>query len=150
MYWTTLTTIALLGATYAQEARMLRFACSQLVVERLDPLVNPGVIGTPHVHQIVGGNSFNASMEPVAYDLPTESTCTSCTFSEDFSNYWTAALYYKARNGTFKRVTQFPNGGLTQNGGITVYYITPYDGVDNVTAFTPVGVLVLEEKISLM
>ena len=71
----------------AQQARMMRFACSQLVVERLDPLVNPGVIGTPHVHQIVGGNSFNASMEPVAYDLPTESTCTSCTFSEDFSNY---------------------------------------------------------------
>ncbi|KAE9379774.1 hypothetical protein N431DRAFT_326643 [Stipitochalara longipes BDJ] len=116
---------------------MLRFACSQLVVERLDPLVNAGVIGSPHVHQIVGGNSFNATMAPITYDLPTRSSCTSCTFSEDFSNYWTAALYYRARNGTFKRVEQFPNGGLTQNGGITVYYIPPYDGVSNVTAFTP-------------
>ncbi|ORY09841.1 hypothetical protein BCR34DRAFT_625552 [Clohesyomyces aquaticus] len=116
---------------------MMRFACSQLVVERLDPLVNPGVVGTPHVHQIVGGNSFRADMKPVEYDLPTHSNCTSCTFAEDFSNYWTAALYYRARNGTYKRVQQFENGGLRQNGGITVYYIPPYDGVSNVTAFKP-------------
>ncbi|KAF2265225.1 hypothetical protein CC78DRAFT_553126 [Lojkania enalia] len=116
---------------------MLRFGCSQLVVERLDPLVNPGQVGTPHVHQIVGGNSFRANMTPVEYDLPSESTCTSCTFSEDFSNYWTAALYYRARNGTYKRVKQFENGGLRQNGGITVYYIPPYDGITNVTAFKP-------------
>jgi hypothetical protein len=91
-----------------------------LVAERLDPLVNSGVIGSPHIHQVVGGNSFNATMEPVTYDLPTRSTCTSCTFSEDFSNYWRAALYYGARNETFKRVEQFPNGGVTQNGGIKV------------------------------
>ncbi|KAF2744061.1 hypothetical protein M011DRAFT_409128 [Sporormia fimetaria CBS 119925] len=116
---------------------MMRFACSQLVVERLDPLVNPGQVGTPHVHQIVGGNSFRADMKPVEYDLPSQSTCTSCTFSEDFSNYWTAALYFKARNGTYKRVQQFANEGLKQNGGMTVYYIPPYDGVSNVTAFKP-------------
>lgn len=134
--------LALLGTAEAQvqraQAAMMRFACSQLVVERLDPLVSPGMIGSPHVHQIVGGNSFTASMIPVAYDLPSQSTCTSCTFSEDFSNYWTAAVYYKARNGTYKRVAQFENGGLKQNGGITVYYIPPYDGVSNVTAFQPV------------
>jgi hypothetical protein len=139
MHLNTVLTLALLGTANAvRQAPMMRFACSQLVVERLDPLVNPGVIGSPHVHQIVGGNSFNASMTPVAYDQPTRSTCTSCTFSEDFSNYWTAAMYYRARNGTFKRVSQFPNGGLTQNGGITVYYIPPYDGVSNTTAFKPV------------
>lgn len=34
---------------------LLRFSCSQLVVERLDPLVNPGVTGSPHLHQIIGG-----------------------------------------------------------------------------------------------
>jgi len=145
MRWFVLSTVALFGATCGQDAPppapMLRFACSQLVVERLDPLVNPGVIGSPHVHQVVGGNSFKATMTPISYDLPTRSSCTSCTFSEDFSNYWTAALYYRARNGTFKRIEQFPNGGLTQNGGITVYYIPPYDQVSNVTAFTPVGIL---------
>jgi hypothetical protein len=38
---------------------MFRFACSQLVVERLDPLVTPGQVPSPHIHQVVGGNSFN-------------------------------------------------------------------------------------------
>jgi len=141
MNWVTLTlALASIPAIHAQTAaRMLRFACSQLVVERLDPLVSSGVIGSPHTHQIVGGNSFNATMTPVQYDLASRSNCTSCTFSEDFSNYWTAAMYYRARNGTFKRVAQFPNAGLNQNGGITVYYIPPYDRVTNVTAFKPVS-----------
>ena len=79
MIRTALNTLALLGAANAQVAHMMRFACSKLTVERLDPLVNPGVVGTPHVHQIVGGNSFRADMKPVEYDLPTQSTCTSCT-----------------------------------------------------------------------
>jgi hypothetical protein len=30
---------------------LLRFSCSELVAERLDPLVNPGVAQSPHVHQ---------------------------------------------------------------------------------------------------
>lgn len=34
---------------------LIRFQCSQLVVQRLDPLVNPGQIPSAHVHQIVGG-----------------------------------------------------------------------------------------------
>jgi hypothetical protein len=36
---------------------LLRFSCSQLVVERLDPLVNPGVAESPHLHQVIGGVS---------------------------------------------------------------------------------------------
>jgi hypothetical protein len=58
------------------------------------------------------------------------------------SNYWTANLYFKARNGTFKRVPQIPNRLLfndkftTQtSGGITVYYIAPKK--NTVTAFKP-------------
>jgi hypothetical protein len=146
MFWTALSFVALVGrftVSQAQEARMMRFACSQLTVERLDPLVNPGLVPSPHVHQIAGGNSFNATMVPVDHDLPSLSNCTSCTFSEDFSNYWTATLYYRARNGTFKRVEQFPNGGLKQNGGLTVYYIPPYDGVSKVTAFKQVSNVLL-------
>ena len=104
--------------TTANIPPMLRFQCSQLVVERLDPLVNPGSVPSPHLHQIVGGDSFNASL---THDLVAESGCTSCTFSEDFSNYWTAVLYFRARNGTFKRVPQLPNEGLKGDGGITVY-----------------------------
>lgn len=121
-------------------AAMLRFECSQLVIQRTDPLVEPGRVQSSHNHQIVGGNSFNVTMEPVEYDPSVRSTCTSCTFSEDFSNYWTANLYFRARNGTFKRVPQMLNlnleGGI---GGITVYYIPPYDGKTTVTAFKPVS-----------
>jgi len=116
---------------------MMRFSCSQLVVDRIDPLVNPGLIPSPHLHQIVGGNSFNASMDPTTHDLPSTSTCTSCTFSEDFSNYWTAVLYFRARNGTFKRVPQIQSEGLLGNGGITVYYIPSTNKSSTVTAFKP-------------
>lgn len=85
---------------------MLRFGCAQVVIDRLDPLVNPGQIPSTHVHQIVGGNAFNASM--ATSDVSNAASCTTCEFSEDFSNYWTANLYFKARNGTYKRV---PQGG---------------------------------------
>lgn len=135
MQWKTLALALLAGDVAAQQ--MIRFGCSQLVIERLDPLVNPGTLPSPHVHQIVGGNSFNSSMDPAVHDLVRDSTCTSCTFSEDFSNYWTAVLYFRARNGTYMRVPQFANVGLRQDGGITVYYIPPYDGKTKVTAFKP-------------
>lgn len=138
------TVLAQLGAPPSgccATAAMLRFSCSRLVIERLDPLVNPGVIGSPHTHQVVGGDSFNATMKPVSYDPSNKSTCTSCTFSEDFSNYWTANLYFQARNGSFKRVPQMVNLGLEGNEGITVYYIPPYDGKTKVTAFTQVSSL---------
>ncbi len=110
MKYTTLSLALLAHGAAAQQ--MIRFGCSQLVVGRMDPLVNPGVAMSPHVHQVVGGNSFNVSMDPTTHDLVKKSTCTSCTFSEDFSNYWTAVLYFRARNGTYKRVRQFPNVGL--------------------------------------
>jgi hypothetical protein len=128
-------------ALFAQNAyaqNMMRFACSQLTIERLDPLVNPGLAPSTHLHQIVGGNSFNTTMDLASHDPPKMSTCTSCTFSEDFSNYWTAVLYFKAKNGTFKRVPQIANQGLTQKNGMDVYYIPPYDGKTKVKAFPPV------------
>lgn len=72
-------------------------------------------------------------------DLPTQSTCTTCTFSQDFSNYWTATLYFHALNGSFVRVPQKGNVGFeSANGGMTVYYSQPYDG-SKVTAFAPVS-----------
>lgn len=85
---------------------MLRFGCPQVVIDRLDPLVNPGQVPSPHVHQIVGGNAFNASMAKT--DVSAQASCTTCQFADNFSNYWTANVYFKARNGTFKRV---PQGG---------------------------------------
>lgn len=44
-----------LVALFTLSTALIRFQCSQLVVQRLDPLVNPGQIPSAHVHQIVGG-----------------------------------------------------------------------------------------------
>ncbi|KAF2729401.1 hypothetical protein EJ04DRAFT_537866 [Polyplosphaeria fusca] len=117
---------------------LVRFHCSQLVTERLDPLVQPGENPSTHVHQI---NSFNVTMNPEK-DMAGESTCTSCQFADDFSNYWTAVLYFRAQNGTYKRVPQLGNNQFTTaNGGLTVYYMQDaiYDSAQksHVTAFQP-------------
>lgn len=54
-------------------------------------------------------------------------------------------LYFKARNGTYKRVPQRSNAGFegTTGGGMTVYYMTDplYDSrpKSKVTAFKPVS-----------
>ncbi|PSN74265.1 hypothetical protein BS50DRAFT_12083 [Corynespora cassiicola Philippines] len=118
--------------------KMLRFSCSGLVTQRLDPIVQAGKSPSQHVHQIVGGDAFNMSMDPASFDVPGESSCTTCTFTEDKSNYWTPNMYFRARNGTFKRVPQIANEGFQgANGGMTVYYTTPDDASFNITAFKP-------------
>ncbi|KAK4188081.1 hypothetical protein QBC35DRAFT_451676 [Podospora australis] len=155
MAWSTLATLVALftASTSAaaldirQSARgsdFLRFSCSQLVVERADPIVNPGQFFSPHTHQIVGGNSFNITMDPATIDPPKQSKCTSCRMVEDFSNYWTASIYFQSpENGTFKRIPQFANGQLNgtvmdQTGGITVYYMRPFSGTNKkTTVFSP-------------
>ncbi|KAN0112478.1 protein of unknown function (DUF1996) domain containing protein [Hyaloscypha variabilis] len=134
MYLTPLIAAAVLAlAPVANGAgATLRFSCSQLAVDRIDPIVNPGVEGSPHLHQFVGGNALNATL---GSNLPDISSCTSCVPTEDFSNYWTAVLYFRARNGTFKRVNTLPNplGYSASNGGQTVYYLSS----GKVTAFKP-------------
>ncbi|KAF2269645.1 hypothetical protein CC78DRAFT_601812 [Lojkania enalia] len=131
------TSFAVFGL-FAQGIRgitVLRFGCSQITVERLDPLVNPGVNPSPHVHQVVGGNAFAADIPKT--DVAQIADCTTCSFSEDLSNYWTANMYFKARNGSYKRVPQIPNRFLDgEVGGMTVYYTSPYDN-SKVTAFKP-------------
>lgn len=118
--------------------------------------MNPGINPSTHLHQIIGGvrerlfiatrllanhaqNAFNASMVPETPGLPSTATCTTCQFADDFSNYWTAVLYFRARNGTYHRVDQKPNVGFGQaTGGMTVYYSPSYNG-GRVTAFEPVS-----------
>ncbi|KAF2971829.1 hypothetical protein GQX73_g1735 [Xylaria multiplex] len=45
--------------------------------------------------------------------------------------------YFRARNGTYKRVPQFVSEGLRADGGITVYYIPSPNANEKVTAFKP-------------
>ncbi|KAH6652351.1 hypothetical protein BKA67DRAFT_593845 [Truncatella angustata] len=149
MNWKTISVIALLAHEISAEIQgnggFLRFGCSQLVVERIDPLVTPGENPSPHTHQVVGGNSFNSTMDPYTIDPPAQSTCTSCIYTEDTSNYWTASIYFQSpENGTFKRVPQMANGRLNrtlleQDGGLTVYYMRPFGGTNTKTTAFPPG-----------
>jgi hypothetical protein len=84
---------------------------SPLVLQRADPIVNPGNV-SGHVHTIMGGNGFGFDM---TYADTQMSTCSSCMVTKDFSNYWVPTLYYKAQNGSFITVSQ--------SGGATVYYL---------------------------
>ena len=125
---------------------MLRFSCHQAVIDRLDPLITPGRVPSHHQHQIVGGDAFRPAMPPGA-DVAELATCTTCSYRDDLSNYWTANVYFRARNGSYRRVRQAANNqdffpddhyGRRQQGGMTVYYVS--EGADNnktTTAFAP-------------
>jgi len=77
-------------------------------------------------------------MDPTK-DISITSSCTTCQFSEDLSNYWTAVMFFKARNGTYRRIPLMGNIGFEQaNGGVTVYYLNSARGNAKVTAFPPV------------
>ena len=56
-------------------------------------------------------------MDPESHDLAALSTCTTCQFTEDLSNYWTAVLFFRAKNGTFKRVPQIAQSGMEGTEG---------------------------------
>ncbi|KAF4626134.1 hypothetical protein G7Y89_g12029 [Cudoniella acicularis] len=120
----------------------LRFPCSELTVQRLDPVVQPGSNPSTHVHHIVGGNAFNATMTG---DVSARATCTTCQMAEDFSNYWTAALYFKhPTNGSYHRVPNLPvqpllGGSNGAKGGLTVYY-TQFDLSNDKLASQPITV----------
>jgi len=130
------TAFALIGASEAA----LRFGCSTLSIQRLDPIVEPGLAPSAHLHQIVGGNAFSATM---GKDVGDRGTCTTCTFSEDFSNYWTAVMFFKHSNGTYKRVPIMQNTALPNGikGGMTIYYTQESfssNGNKKIKAFPPV------------
>jgi hypothetical protein len=77
-------------------------------------------------------------MDP-ANDPAQLSTCTTCSFAQDKSNYWTAVMFFKHKNGSYIRVPQVGNGGpegkLINDGGLDVYYIPN----GKVTAFKKVS-----------
>jgi hypothetical protein len=74
--------------------KIFTLACSPLKIERLDPVIFPGRVGS-HVHLIVGGDGFGHDMD---FAQTQAGTCTSCSVVEDMSNYWTPLLYGRKKN----------------------------------------------------
>ncbi|KAI1079785.1 hypothetical protein F5B20DRAFT_590325 [Whalleya microplaca] len=96
-----------------------RLPCaSPVVVERADPILDPGVV-SKHAHTIMGSNAFNFTMD---YALTQTATCSSCKVVQDLSSYWVPNLYYHAENGTFIPVKQ--------SGGALIYYLQRTDEKD--------------------
>ncbi|KAI0097222.1 hypothetical protein GGR51DRAFT_553254 [Nemania sp. FL0031] len=135
--------ISIAAALIAPVQAGLRFGCSSLTIQRLDPVVEPGQSPSAHVHHIVGGNAFNATMTG---DVGARGTCTTCEMAEDFSNYWTAVLYFKhPTNGSYHRVPVKNNAALAAGttGGMTIYYTPGHDFSTDalkqqyITAFPP-------------
>ncbi|KAF5848945.1 hypothetical protein GGP41_010090 [Bipolaris sorokiniana] len=134
-----------------QRFTMLRFGCAQSVIDRIDPLVNPGLAPSPHMHQIAGGNAFNTTMPST--DISKLASCTTCGYSEDQMSiskqgtgrinvcrrYQTGSLYdliLSQSNGLIILSDLFNDKytGKT-TGGFVVYYVSGSKG--DVTAFKP-------------
>ncbi|KAK8029950.1 WSC domain-containing protein [Apiospora rasikravindrae] len=114
--------IILLGiaglAPQAAEA-FWRLPCSSpVVVERADPIADPGMVST-HMHTVMGSNAFNFSMD---YAQTQTATCSTCKVTKDLSSYWVPNLYYHAQNGSFIPVKQ--------SGGALIYYLQRTDEKD--------------------
>ncbi|KAL8841489.1 MAG: hypothetical protein Q9170_000872 [Blastenia crenularia] len=72
-----------------------------LVLESLDPLLNPGG-QSAHVHSVVGGSAFGPTMD---FALTQTSSCTTFGVIPDKSNYWMPAVYFH-KNGKFTLVPE--------------------------------------------
>ncbi|KAK7999233.1 WSC domain-containing protein [Apiospora marii] len=96
-----------------------RLPCSSpVVMERADPIADPGMVST-HMHTVMGSNAFNFSMD---YALTQTATCSTCKVTKDLSSYWVPNLYYHAQNGSFIPVKQ--------SGGALIYYLQRTDEKD--------------------
>ncbi|KAK9421361.1 putative DUF1996 domain-containing protein [Seiridium unicorne] len=119
----------------------LRSGCSSLTIRHLDPVVEPGRNPSAHLHHVVGGNTFKATM---LGDVAARVSCTTSQMSEDFSNYLTHVLYFKHENGSYHRVpvTNYAPLATGTSGGMSIYYTQHdfwNDDVKNtsITAFPP-------------
>jgi hypothetical protein len=83
-----------------------------LISTRLDPIVQPGVAST-HLHNILGGNRFNATYDP-AFLL--SSTCTTSPVAVDKSSYWAPAMYFMNKTTNPMTYTRIASG-------FNIYYL---------------------------
>lgn len=94
---------------------------------RIDPIVDNGVASS-HAHTIHGGNNFGLS---TTYKDLRNSDCSSCSFKQDKSAYWTPTLHFVHESGEVEIVPQI--------GGMLAYYLLLGD---NIKAF-PEGFMML-------
>lgn len=89
-----------------------------LISTRLDPVALPGLI-SPHIHNIVGGNRFNATFDP---NYLISSTCTTSPITADKSNYWAPSMYFMNKTSSPTTFTRVPSV-------FNIYYLPRGDNV---------------------
>ncbi|KAI0390448.1 WSC domain-containing protein [Xylariaceae sp. FL0594] len=108
-----------LVALAARADAFFRLPCSSpVVVERSDPIVDPGAVAK-HLHTVMGSDAFNFTM---SYADTQAAACSTCKAVEDRSSYWVPTLFYHAQNGSFIPVKQ--------TGGALIYYLQRSDSKD--------------------
>ncbi|KAF5874707.1 putative wsc domain containing protein [Botrytis fragariae] len=123
-------TFAASATAYSATARTFAvnhfYGTGPLLTARVDPIVNPGTVGT-HVHTIQGGSAFGMTMgDTTALD---DSNCTSSLVKNDKSNYWTPSLYFVDPNDP-TNITAVPMFYMN-----VYYFFEPT--TDKITAFQP-------------
>ncbi|KLO11497.1 hypothetical protein SCHPADRAFT_831049 [Schizopora paradoxa] len=89
---------------------------SSIAFARLDPIVSPGKV-SGHVHNILGGSCFSQNLNTPEEQQACD--CSSAIIGDDRSNYWSPALYYQDKNGTFSPILS----------GNRIYYFTKSEDV---------------------
>ncbi|KAL8747473.1 MAG: hypothetical protein Q9184_007592 [Pyrenodesmia sp. 2 TL-2023] len=92
---------ALATPALAQNGAYFTMGSPALVIDSLDPLLQPGG-QSPHVHSVTGGSAFAPTMD---FALTQTSKCTTFGVTVDKSNYWMPAVYFR-KNGRFTLVPE--------------------------------------------
>ncbi|ATZ51432.1 hypothetical protein BCIN_07g00710 [Botrytis cinerea B05.10] len=123
-------TFAASATAYSATARTFAvnhfYGTGPLLTARIDPIINPGTVGS-HVHTIQGGSAFGMTMgDTTALD---DSNCTSSLVKNDKSNYWTPSLYFVDPKDA-SNITAVPMFYMN-----VYYFFEPT--TDKITAFQP-------------
>ncbi|KAI7553806.1 WSC-domain-containing protein [Hortaea werneckii] len=124
--------LALTSTLLAPTEAFWRMPCpGRLLLERIDPIVDPGEV-SGHVHTVSGGSGFGFN---TSFEQQRASACSSCPIKQDMSAYWTPKLYWMSEDGT--QFEDVPQAGESEGvtGGMTVYYEQRGPDPSNLTAF---------------
>ncbi|KAK3673012.1 hypothetical protein LTR78_007123 [Recurvomyces mirabilis] len=91
-----ITTLLSLSVIHAVASSVWTLNCAPLLQARLDPIKQPGVWPSSHVHAVVGSTAFAQHMIGVS-----SGKATTCDKATDHSNYWSPTLYHMRSDGQY-------------------------------------------------
>lgn len=117
---------ALFALPIANAVHVIMGGMNSIVTERVDPIVNPGTIGS-HVHQVFGASNF---AETYDYDTSTKAKCTTAPIPQDKSNYWVPKFYlHNKNNGSFTPMNDYVNVYYLVRNGPGEQVVPPPNGL---------------------